>query len=160
MVRELWVEEFYVIVLLRVVAGALLSLRQIRLLRVIATSRVASTGILLICLKTEVFRIYFLRYRMSVACVLLRVLYCDSMMAFFGVLSLIGLPLLPIFIPKLQVLMFLIEISLISAIIVLLRFMVSSLYYVKFLIPGGMKWSAAGITTAARLVRVSVISCI
>ena len=160
MVRDLWVEDYYPAILLRLVVGVILSLRQTSLLRVIATSRITSTGILLICLKMEIFGSYFLSYRASVVCLLLREFYRDSIMSFFGVLSLIGVPLLPIFIPKLQVLTFLIETSLVSSFIILMTFRASSLYYVKFLIPGGIKWSARGLTSAIRLIGVSIIGLI
>lgn len=113
--------------------GIILAINQSSLLKVIAARRISSTGVLLFCLNVDVFNYYFIGYSISILILLYRLSSSNRILLFFGVLSLLGLPLLPLFIPKLTLLVNSSVIFPFFSLFVLIRFIISSLYYVKFL---------------------------
>ena len=158
--RDFWVEDFLPVVLLRTVVGILLAINQSSLLSLIAASRIASTGILLICLKMEMFNRYFAGYASSVGCILYGLNWREGLMLSCGILSLVGLPFLPIFLPKLSLLLFRLSTAPYVAFLILLRFITSSIYYVKFLPLSAINLTLRGLTCVGGLVIISIISIV
>lgn len=156
MLSRFWVEDFLPLLLVRIIVGVFLAINQSSLLRLIGASRISSTGVLLLCLKIELFDWYFLSYAASVGCIFYGLFRSEGVITSFGILSLLGLPFLPIFFPKLSLLIFSINRIPFTAFFVLRRFMLSALYYVKFLPTGLIKLSSQGLGVLGRLVFISV----
>ena len=160
LIREPWVGDFLLPILVRVIVGVLLSINQRSLIRLIAASRISSTGLLLMCEKIGVFSSYFVGYSSSLCCVLLGVAYLDCRVTSVGIISLLGLPLLPIFFPKLWLLLGRLRYTPFIRIIILARFMFSSLYYVKFLPVGLIKERRLGAQALLVIVLISLTSAV
>lgn len=151
-----WVEDFLPLLLIRIMVGVFLAMNQRSLLRLIGASRISSTGVLLLCLKIELFDWYFVSYAASVGCVLYGLFGSEGLITSFGILSLLGLPFLPMFFPKLSLLIFSINRIPFTAFFVLTRFILSALYYVKFLPSGLIKVSSQRLRLLGSLVLISV----
>ena len=126
----------------RMVTGIVLAINQTRLLKVIIGSRIGSSGILVSRFQVNIFRLYFLIYSITLLTFLYRLYIFNTTLTFVRLLSFLGVPLFPLFIPKLLLLRKFIEVPFFSGFL-LLTFAVSSLYYVKFLpsLAGGeIKW--------------------
>ena len=133
MLRDFWVEDFLPLLLLSIGAGVFLAINQRSLLSLVGASRITSTGILLMCLKMEIFNWYFWGYASSIGCILYGIRAKENLALSLGILSLLGLPLLPMFFPKLSLLAFWLNRAPYVAFFTLSRFMASAIYYVKFL---------------------------
>jgi len=155
--RDFWVEDFLPLLLLSIRVGVLLAINQSSLLSLVGASRIASTGVLLMCLKMEIFNWYFLGYASSVGCILYGVRVAEGLIMSFGILSLLGLPFLPIFFPKVSLLVFRLNRVPYAAFFVLGRFIVSAVYYVKFLPSGLMKLTSRRLAWLRGLVLISVV---
>jgi len=156
LLRDLWVEDFYPLIILRVVVGLVLSVNQRHLLIMIAASRITSTGVLLTCLKAGIFDWYFLRYRISLGFIMYGLRASDHRVVSLGLISLLGLPLFPLFLPKVSLLYFLLHGSPLRAIFLLMVFIASGLYYVKFLISGFIELSSRAWRVLSALVLISL----
>lgn len=133
LLSENFIRVLIVPVIISIIVGIILAINQSSLLKVIAARRISSTGVLLFCLNVDVFNYYFIGYSISILILLYRLSSSNRILLFFGVLSLLGLPLLPLFIPKLTLLVNSSVIFPFFSLFVLIRFIISSLYYVKFL---------------------------
>lgn len=120
-------------VVFTIIIGVILAINQSSLLGVIAARRISSTGILLVSLNVDVFSFYFIGYSLSIGVLLYRVKFNNKGLLFFSILSLLGLPLLPLFFPKLILLVNRSLIIPFFSVFILLSFIISSLYYVKFI---------------------------
>ena len=158
--RDFWVEDFLPLLLLRIGVGVFLAINQRSLLSLVGASRIASTGILLMCLKMEIFNWYFLGYASSIGCILYGIRVRENLVLSFGILSLLGLPFLPMFFPKLSLLVFRLNRVPYAAFFVLSRFMISAIYYVKFLPSGLIKLTTRRLACIRGLVFISIIPMI
>lgn len=156
--RAYWVEDFLLLLLIRVMAGILLAINQSSLLRLVRASRISSTGVLLLCLKVGIFNWYFLGYALSLGCVLYGLFRSDGLMSSIGILSILGLPFLPIFFPKLSLLISLINRIPFMSLLILTSFMISATYYVKFLPLGIIKPSSKRLKALRAIVAVSIMT--
>ena len=120
-------------VVFTIIIGVILAINQSSLLGVIAARSISSTGILLVSLNVDVFSFYFIGYSLSIGVLLYRVKFNNKGLLFFSILSLLGLPLLPLFFPKLILLVNRSLIIPFFSVFMLLSFIISSLYYVKFI---------------------------
>ena len=128
-----WFNGLRFFILLRVGAGVVLAMNQRDAYRLVAARSISSTGILVISINSGVFSPYFSMYSLRVRGFIMGLLLKDNYYLGFGLLSLVGLPLLPIFLPKMALLWYCLECSWALTGFLLLRFIVSALYYVKFI---------------------------
>ena len=155
--RDFWVEDFVPLLLLRIGVGVFLAINQRSLLSLVGASRIASTGIVLLSLKMEIFNWYFIGYASSIRCILYGIRVKENLVVSFGILSLLGLPFLPMFFPKLSLLAFRLNRVPYVAFLILCRFMISAIYYVKFLPSGLMKLTSRRLVCIRGLVLISII---
>ncbi len=117
---------------LRIITGIILAINQTTPLKVIIRSRIRTSGLLVRSFTVNIFYLYFLIYSFTLVSFLYSLYTQRPSLTFLRVLSFLGIPLFPLFIPKLILLRKFIEVPLFS-IFLLGSFAVSSLYYVKLL---------------------------
>ena len=117
---------------LRMITGIILAMNQTKLIKVIIGSRIGSSGILVRSFQVDIFSLYFFIYSLTLLVFLYRIYIENVSLTFVRLLSFLGVPLFPLFIPKLILLRKFIEVPAFS-LFLLATFAASSLYYVKFL---------------------------
>jgi len=118
---------------LSIVTGVILAINQSSLIKIIIRSRIRSSGVLVVRLNFDMFWIYFRIYSLTLLFFLDGIYFNNNRVIFLRLISFLGIPFLPIFIPKVNLLMARLISTPFLALFILLTFLISSLYYVKFL---------------------------
>jgi len=119
--------------ILRMIVGLTLAMNQSSLIKIIIRSSISSSGVLVTRFFFNVFKIYFIIYSLTLLFFLLGLFFSDRRIVFLSLISFLGIPFLPIFIPKLTLLMKRLICIPFLSMFLLLIFLISSLYYVKYL---------------------------
>merc|ERR1711974_322699 len=90
-------------IIIRVVVGILLARNQSQVLRLVAARRISSTGILIFSINRDVFFWYFLMYSISLTSLVIGLNRKDNAYVGIRLFSLLGLPILPMFLPKMLI---------------------------------------------------------
>lgn len=128
-----WFIDLGFFIIIRVVIGILLARNQTQVLRLVAARRISSTGILIFSINSDVFFWYFLMYSVRLVRLVLGLNNKDNVYVGIRLFSLLGLPMLPIFLPKILLIWHCLEYSWLLGSFLLGRFIISAVYYVKFI---------------------------
>ena len=116
----------------RILTGCYLSFRATTPKIVIITSSIATGGILILCGYLDLFWKYFVMYGLSLILWVQGEKLNDDFIKIIGCLALIGIPLLPLFMPKIMLVRILVSSPVIFSLTIIV-FVVSPLFYWKLL---------------------------
>ena len=119
--------------IIRIIIGIILAINQTKVIKIIIRSRISSSGVLVVSFFFNIFSLYFTIYALTLLFFLQGLYFSDNSIIFIRLISFLGLPFLPIFIPKLLLLRKRLICAPFLSFFLLMIFLVSSLYYVKFL---------------------------
>jgi len=128
-----WFIDLGFFIIMRVVIGIILARNQRQVLRLVAARRISSTGILIFSINRDVFFWYFLIYSISLTRLVIGLNSKDNVYVGISLFSLLGLPMLPMFLPKMLLIWHCLEYSWLLGSFLLGRFILSAVYYVKFI---------------------------